>query len=767
MSAVRNRSFSNPFGLSLAQLQENEDPVYYIGVDVGTGSARAAVVDQTGAILGLSERPITRHELKASHITQSSTEIWDSICYCVKTSLQQSHVDPASVMGIGFDATCSLVAINEESDKPMAVGPDFSDELENIILWMDHRADVETDQINATGDKCLKYVGGKMSIEMELPKMKWLKHHMPNDSTGTSLFNQCKFYDLADYLTYKATSKETRSYCSVVCKQGFVPPGIDGSVHGWSAEFLNKVGVPELVEDNFRRLGGVPGKNGVYLSAGETIGPLTKESAEELGLTTACYVGSGVIDAYAGWIGTVAAKTEVPVPELVKHDNETKGIGKACGRLAAVAGTSTCHIAMSKEPIFVPGVWGPYRDVMASGFWCAEGGQSCTGALLAHVLSTHPAYTELGVVSESSGLSRFDYLNSRLETLKKTRKERSVVSLARNLFFYGDFHGNRSPIADPHMKASIIGQSMDVSIDDLAITYLGACEFIGQQTRQIIEQMENSGHDIHAIFMSGGQCRNGLLMRLLADCTGLPIVIPRYIDASVVFGAAMLGATAAEDAIKALKKSSSTTANARRGSVKSVTTDDKLPPSPYTAPSATASMTSISALAAGNASQSFPFPVMTPIEDESKQLGHENNVDALTDDEEEEEVISFGTQTKNQETATNHFLSKNAAKLGLKPLTSLDKASTNDSSIRKPRANSAASNAGAADDAGEPGAKLWAVMQSLSGVGRIIFPSSPNDPDRKLLGTKYKIFLDQIATQQKYREMVGKTEAAIEQYLSI
>ncbi|GMF36001.1 unnamed protein product [[Candida] boidinii] len=178
-------------------------------------------------------------------------------------------------------------------------------------------------------------------------------------------------------------------------------------------------------------------------------------------------------------------------------------------------------------------------------------------------------------------------------------------------------------------------------------------------------------------------------------------------------------------------------------------------------------MTSISALAAGNASQSFPFPVMTPIEDESKQLGYENNVDAITDDEEEEEVISFGTHTKNQETATNHFLSKNAAKLGLKPLTSLDKASTNDSSIRKPRANSAASNAGAADDAGEPGAKLWAVMQSLSGVGRIIFPSSPNDPDRKLLGTKYKIFLDQIATQQKYREMVGKTEAAIEQYLSI
>ena len=75
---------------------------------------------------------------------------------------------------------------------------------------------------------------------------------------------------------------------------------------------------------------------------------------------------------------------------------------------------------------------------------------------------------------------------------------------------------------------------MDNSLHDLAIQYFGACEFIAQQTRQIIEEMEKSGHKISCIFMSGGQSRNGLLMRLLADCTGLPVIIPRYIDAAVV-----------------------------------------------------------------------------------------------------------------------------------------------------------------------------------------------------------------------------------------
>ncbi|KAG7768105.1 hypothetical protein KL946_000923 [Ogataea haglerorum] len=722
------KSFTNPFHLSLRNLQvadKQGDPMYYVGVDVGTGSARAAVVDQTGAILGLSERPITRNELKANFITQSSTEIWDAICYCVKTAISQSHVDPADVLGIGFDATCSLVAINEKTDEPMAVGPDFADHLENIILWMDHRAEVEVNEINATHDECLKYVGGKMSIEMELPKMKWLKNHMPKDSNGESLFKQCKFYDLADFLTHKATGSETRSFCSTVCKQGYIPEGITNR-NGWSSEFLNKIDLPELVEDNFRRLGGVNGVNGKFLSAGETVGSLTERSAEQLGLTTDCYVGSGVIDAYAGWIGTVAAQTETPIPDLVEQDKSNKGMAKAKGRLAAVAGTSTCHICLDDKPIFVDGVWGPYRDVMAKGFWLAEGGQSCTGALLAHVLSTHPAYMELGVASEASGTSRFDYLNSRLEQLKKSTKERSVVALAKNLFFYGDFHGNRSPIADPQMRASIIGQSMDTSLDSLAIEYLAACEFIGQQTRHIIEKMEIAGYDIKAIFMSGGQCRNGLLMRLLADCTGLPIVIPRYIDASVVFGSAMLGAVAAEDALKNRKEPN---AKSRRNSAVSNADNQQSqpgqPPSPYTAPSATASMTSISALAAGNAQSAYPFPTMTPIEDESKQLGA--NIDASDDDEDAQ--LSFGSKSRAQATATKNFISKK-------------------------------SGAG-------PGDRLWKIMTELSGVGRIIYPSSVTDPDRKLLNTKYKIFLDQIETQQKYRAMVAKTEEAIKAYLNI
>lgn len=175
----------------------------------------------------------------------------------------------------------------------------------------------------------------------------------------------------------------------------------------------------------------------------------------------------------------------------------------------------------------------------------AEGGQSSTGSLLHNVLTTHPSYAKALEAADVASINIFDYLNAHLETIRHSQNAPTVTYVARHLFFYGDKHGNRSPIADPEMRGSIVGLSMDSSIDDLALQYFAAMEFIAQQTRHIIEALNNSGHSITSIFMSGGQCKNKFLMHLIADATGYPVAIPRYIDAAVVLGAAMLGAKAA------------------------------------------------------------------------------------------------------------------------------------------------------------------------------------------------------------------------------
>ena len=255
-------------------------------------------------------------------------------------------------------------------------------------------------------------------------------------------------------------------------------------------------------------------------------------------------MGSGVIDAYAGWIGTVGAKVDLGDDQL-NADAPKNDLQQAFSRLAAVAGTSTCHLAMSKDPVFVPGVWGPYRDVLLPNYWLAEGGQSATGELLRHVLEIHPAYNETCALAKAEDKHIYDFLNAHLEYLAEKAHAPSVSYLGRHVFFYGDLWGNRSPVADPNMKGSLIGMDSDKSTDNLALIYYATMEFIAMQTRQIIERMNESGHEITSIFMSGSQCQNPVLMTLMATVCNMSVLIPRYVNAAVVHGAAMLGAKAA------------------------------------------------------------------------------------------------------------------------------------------------------------------------------------------------------------------------------
>ena len=175
-----------------------------IGVDVGSGSVRAGVFNLRGELLAHATREITLFRSAGNKVEQSSREIWQAVCYCIKTAVANAGVSPSSIAGIGFDATCSLVVIGD-NDAPLAVGP--SDDADrNIIVWMDHRATGQAEKINATGHPVLRYVGGKISPEMQTPKILWLKENRPH------IYQQARhFFDLADYLTWRSTGDEARS----------------------------------------------------------------------------------------------------------------------------------------------------------------------------------------------------------------------------------------------------------------------------------------------------------------------------------------------------------------------------------------------------------------------------------------------------------------------------------------------------------------------------------------------------------------------------
>ena len=112
----------------------------FIGIDVGTGSARAGVFDSTGEMLCSATVDIELWRPETDFVEQSSEDIWLAVSTCCKavtTALDEAGLNPGRVAGIGFDATCSLVALDKE-DRPVSVnipGADPDTSATGMIVW--------------------------------------------------------------------------------------------------------------------------------------------------------------------------------------------------------------------------------------------------------------------------------------------------------------------------------------------------------------------------------------------------------------------------------------------------------------------------------------------------------------------------------------------------------------------------------------------------------------------------------------------------------
>lgn len=476
--------------------------MYLIGIDVGTGSARAGVFDLTGHMLGSAKAPVTIWREAGSIVEQSSDQIWDAVCQAVRGAVTASGVDPGLVSGIGVDATCSLVVLGA-GGQPLPVSS--ADPQRNVIVWMDHRAVDQAARINATRHEVLAYVGGVISPEMETPKLLWLRENRPQ------VFDTAwQFFDLADFLTWRATGSLARSTCTLTCKWTYL-----AHERRWDAGYFVAIGLERLAAEGFSRIGTDVVEPGTALGAG-----LTGKAAADLGLRPGTPVAAGLIDAHAGGLGTVGAVG-----------------GDATLNMAYVFGTSSCTMTTTAQPVFVPGVWGPYYSAMLPGMWLNEGGQSAAGAAIDHLLTLHPAHGQ--AVTLAQGMPLPVWLANRAMTANLS----DAVHLAAGLHVVPEFLGNRAPFADPHARGLIAGIGMETDIDSLLALYIAGLCGLGYGLRQIIDTQAAHGAAVQRIVISGGAGSHDLVRQILADSAGIPVVTTEA-EEPVLLGSAMLGAVA-------------------------------------------------------------------------------------------------------------------------------------------------------------------------------------------------------------------------------
>ena len=502
-----------------------------IGVDVGTGSARAGVFDRHGRLIATAANAIALWRDPGGVVEHSTADIWRAVTLSVGQAVGSCGLAPSDFAGIGFAATCSLVALGRDL-APVSLSPTGRPERD-VIAWMDHRAIAEADQISAIGGEGLHYFGGSMSPEMQPPKLLWAHRTL-----GGAFARAEHFLGLTDYLTFRATGSLTRSLCSVVCKFGYL-----AHETRWPEELFERIGLGALVAEGCARLGREIVPPGTPLARG-----LTAQAAAALGLAAGMPVGAGLIDAHAGALGTLGAREGDENPDPAR-------------RLALILGTSSSCMALSEAPRFIEGVWGPHLSAILPGRWLMDGGQSAFGAAIDHLLRLHPAFRDAG----PDGLARLE-----AEIVDEAGGLSAGALLADRTHVLPSFLGARGPVADPGALGAVLG--LDLGEDRASLRALHAACLCGLSygVAEIVEALRGAGYDFETIVVSGGASRSRLVRQLIADACGLKVSAPSTPE-PVLLGSAMIGAAAAGwggfDALMGSMSSIAETTEPERGAI--------------------------------------------------------------------------------------------------------------------------------------------------------------------------------------------------------
>jgi FGGY-family pentulose kinase len=371
---------------------------YVLGLDAGTQSLRAALVDLTGRAVAYGVAPIDTVFPRPTWAEQDPNQWWTAAQSAVRQALAGAQAKPEQIAGIGLDCTACTVLACDSAGEP----------LRPALLWMDQRAFREADDISATGDAVLRYVSGRVSPEWMLPKALWLKRHEPATYNRADRIVEC-----TNWLMFKLTGEWTLSLNHVAVKWNYARP--DG---GWPVRMMNAVGLADLLAKWPERIEPL-GQGGATLS---------EPAAHALGLCAGTPVAQGGIDAYLGMLGLGATGP---------------------GDVAVIAGSSTCHLAQSRAGVFGSGAAGCYPDATVEGLYTLEAGQTATGSIL-NWYREHFAGREEREAARR-GVSIYEVLDE---------QARATPPGAEGLVVRDDWQGNRSPYKNPQARGAIVGLSL-------------------------------------------------------------------------------------------------------------------------------------------------------------------------------------------------------------------------------------------------------------------------------------------------------------------
>lgn len=449
-----------------------------LGIDAGTVGMRAALFDLQGQPLGFYDQSYATSYPQPGWAEQHPRDWWDALVIAVQGCLQASGTNGSQVIGLAIDAPCDILLCGKDGTP-----------VTESLMWMDLRATHQAQTLTETHNPILRYCGGDVPAEWPVPKALWLKQHEP------VLWNSDTYLvEQMSWLTWRLTGEWAVPLNSAAAKWHYRAAADNETAAGWPANLLHSVGLEDLAAK-------VPGK---VLPMGAQAGALTAGAAQQLGLRAGIAVSMSGIDAHAGMVGL-----NVLAP----------------GTLALITGTSTCQLVQTKDPVFDPGLWGPFENAVVSGEWTLEAGQASTGGTVRWLLDT------LGGALPA-GSERYAQADTAAAAIKPGADGLTVLDF---------WQGSRTPIKDPQARGTIWGLTPAHTPGHLLRAIY---EGTAYGNRHILDKLGQLGVPTSQIVACGGGTRSALWLQILADVAGVPISLTTVPDA-VALGSAICAAVGA------------------------------------------------------------------------------------------------------------------------------------------------------------------------------------------------------------------------------
>ncbi len=450
------------------------------GVDFGTLSVRVTLLDSERGRLGTASAgyPLHRRHEDPDFATQAHEDQMTALAAATRDVIAQSGVDARQIVALALDTTGSSVIPVDARMQP----------LDEYMLWCDHRAHQEAQQItaqaHAEGLEAIEWCGGVYSHEWGFAKLLyWLRHNPEKRERFATALEHCDMV-AATLAGISDVDAVPRSICAMGHKWmwnprwGGLPP----------QEFLSRL---DPLFDGIRaKLGGR------YSTSDAIAGHLSEHWAAELRLPAGIPIPVGAFDAH--W----------------------DAIGAGCreGDVVNVVGTSTCIIAMSRESRLVPGVCGVVPGSVHPAYAGIEAGLSATGDIFEAI--ARRAGTKVGALSD--GLAAY---------------KAGQTGLLRLSWDNGD----RTVLVNPELGGITLGWNLVHTAQD---ELFAAIEGTAMHTRIILERMAEYGVPVERVINAGGIPQNNqVLNQVYADVLGKPVLVPDGVPTSL--GSGIFGMLAA------------------------------------------------------------------------------------------------------------------------------------------------------------------------------------------------------------------------------